>query len=969
MVFLTVALYFLNLTMFIAQSYSVTHFDESVGFNASTVYNIVQDKLGFIWIGTNAGLIRYDGIYFESFDVQDGLIDLDVFKVQIDSSNHIFLHNFSGKPNFYYNGEFYNTYNDSTLSTFRMENDIITSIDKNDNAFILSAMKENYFYYFMFDQGKIVSNKRIYLAEGEEVVGIVSMDSFYYVFYVLENSDRIFYKIYRDTTLFGQGELGNLVNCLNVVVLGSELGFLDAQNKKRIIFYSVLPTGVLKKGREQTIDFSVKNLFSFNNDLWITLNEGGILKLKSSGAKEYFLQDKTVNNLLVDDNSNLWIGTQGDGMYYIQNHGVTNIGIDKLEISNRVISLCASNDNIIYAGFDKFSIAKIRGKEVLERYNLLNQLNLDSRRVVKIKAIEEDVIICGTDNGLINVSFKTSNKLEYTLYDRLLEGVVKDFETIDSNNLYIGRPNGLERFSYDKLPVREFDKRVISVAYDKDSTVWIGTLDGLFYKEPDFVEAIQFPIGILDEKKINDILVTQNMIYLATDSGVCFIDRNDHSRNYFILKSNGLSSNQCLRIKSYEGFLWVATSSGITKIKLDQNGNFSQVERIFNRDSGLWSNYINDLLVVRDTVWSATNKGISIFPTSYSQNVIDSKINIIEAKTSLGKLNIYDKILLKPNQNNISITFSNLNFRYDNLDQYEYRLLPNIDNWSKSTSNTVVFSELNPGSYMFEVRVMDQGFNSEQLFFEVEPSLHQTWYFKFIIVLAGLLLTMLVIRRRGESIKKRANFEKTVTQLELEAIKAQINPHFIYNCLTSIKTTIIKNENIKAEKQLSIFTKLIRQTLSHSQFNYISIEDEIEYLTNYLEMEKVRFKKKLNYTITMSKKNNDDDIHIPSMLVQPYVENAIKHGMPENPNISSDISIKFICAKKTINCIIEDNGPGILKTLASKNQKHKSYGMKLTSGRAEKYNRLFNANIQILVKEIETGGTRVIIQMPKNKEI
>ena len=471
----------------------------------------------------------------------------------------------------------------------------------------------------------------------------------------------------------------------------------------------------------------------------------------------------------------------------------------------------------------------------------------------------------------------------------------------------------------------------------------------------------------LVNRKINDIVFCKNILFLATDSGVISIDYETSNLLSFISEKDGLISNQCKKIVLNSNYLWVATNSGLSKIELDSDSLKLKSILNYTRSDGLISNFINDILIKKDTAWIATNEGISAFPKNMRKQVFSPILNIIEAKTNFFNLDIYRPIELSPNKNNISITYSNMMFPNNKDSYYEYRLLPYNSLWTTTDKNSITFSDLAPNSYTFEVRSVGAFkygvHNSTQLEFKVLPSFTQTLLFKLLLLIISLTLLALFINWRMRLTNKKAQVEKMITQLELEAIKAQINPHFIYNCLNSIKNTIIKQDNLNAEEQLSVFAKLVRQTLNISKKNFITLEKEIDYLNNYLEMEKIRFKEKLNFSIDLTNITNSALIQLPSMLIQPFVENAIKHGSPIDENTPSIININFSLKGYISHSKIMDNGPGIKST----NQKkpYKSQGNEISLKRASTYNKLYDTNVFIITEYKINKGTLITISIPQ----
>jgi len=235
-----------------------------------------------------------------------------------------------------------------------------------------------------------------------------------------------------------------------------------------------------------------------------------------------------------------------------------------------------------------------------------------------------------------------------------------------------------------------------------------------------------------------------------------------------------------------------------------------------------------------------------------------------------------------------------------------------------------------------------------------------------------------ILRKKQELEEQRQiqldiEYDKKLTEIELKAIRAQINPHFIFNCLNSIQLFVMQRDYEYAQKYLSDFSYLIRKTLDFSRRNFISLADEITYLNTYLGLEKMRFEHKMEYDIRVDPAIATAELEIPAMLLQPYVENAVKYGMT-NPNQPiGRLTIHFHqLAGDMLECIIEDNGIGInrSKELRTLPKHHQSSGMEISFNRAELLNKMYNSGIHIEVidkssRNFAESGTIVRILIPQ----
>lgn len=247
------------------------------------------------------------------------------------------------------------------------------------------------------------------------------------------------------------------------------------------------------------------------------------------------------------------------------------------------------------------------------------------------------------------------------------------------------------------------------------------------------------------------------------------------------------------------------------------------------------------------------------------------------------------------------------------------------------------------------------------------------WKTSWFIVLCTLLVAALVYtlyRRRVSQVKQKADLDKLLSQTEMKALHAQMNPHFIFNSLNSIREMILNEDNKEASRFLSKFAHLIRVTLDQSGQSFISLRNSIDYLERYIEMEKIR-NNNFECHITVDPDLEMDETIMPPMLIQPFIENAIWHGTVSR-NHTIDITIHFK-NKKELICTVEDNGIGIEKSLSNKSPSeklHHSVGISNIRSRIQLLNKKHNLHSSILVEDKATlkggheQGTRVTLRLP-----
>ncbi|NNE54549.1 MAG: histidine kinase, partial [Flavobacteriales bacterium] len=248
-----------------------------------------------------------------------------------------------------------------------------------------------------------------------------------------------------------------------------------------------------------------------------------------------------------------------------------------------------------------------------------------------------------------------------------------------------------------------------------------------------------------------------------------------------------------------------------------------------------------------------------------------------------------------------------------------------------------------------------------------KPFYSKWWFITLLAMLLGFL-AYLSYRFFINKSRKSAIMEAKVAQLEQSALRAQMNPHFIFNSLNSIQSYIANNENDRAVRFLAKFARLVRTMLSHSRSNKISLQEEIESLTLYMDLEKMRFKEKFDFEVTIDEDVDTHDIMLPPLLIQPYLENAIIHGLAQKRS-KGKINLYYIQQGKYLYATVTDNGIGIEQSKKQKkgNSLHKSVGMTITQKRLEMLD-AGNKDRKVNIEEIkdrqgEVLGTKVEVKI------
>ncbi len=447
-----------------------------------------------------------------------------------------------------------------------------------------------------------------------------------------------------------------------------------------------------------------------------------------------------------------------------------------------------------------------------------------------------------------------------------------------------------------------------------------------------------------------------------------------------ITKRQGLIGNVCHCIYSHHGILWVGTDKGLNKIRVDEPG---YPISFFNSNDGLASDNVNVLYAAGSRIYVGTTAGLTYFEESKAINGDECRL-VISSITNSGRNRIGDSaaIVLPSKQNNIRFEFVAISYRSVGKITYRYRLNGLDSEWRETGDNYLAYPSLPSGQYEFQVQALNRfGIKSEMrsIQFEVATPFWKGVWFQVVMLALFFSATWAFVTWRIKGVRKqqeqKARQSHRMAELEHIALQSQMNPHFIFNCLNSIQQFVFDKDMMATNEYLTGFARLIRATLNHSSRTFISVAEEVEYLTDYLSMEKMRFKDKMRYSIEVAKGLNGQTSLLPPMLLQPYVENSIRHGLRHKTGGAGFVQIRFWLEGERLLVTISDNGIGRKKAIAYKTGEHIEYqskGMSLTSARIDMIKVLYKSDIRVEVQDLtdrdgQAAGTRIEISFPAFK--
>ncbi len=597
----------------------------------------------------------------------------------------------------------------------------------------------------------------------------------------------------------------------------------------------------------------------------------------------------------------------------------------------------------------------------------------------------------------LQIYFRKQNKWEKISFPAPLNKGTLTCMTIDNKgNYWVGtRRNGILVYNPVNKAIWTPDKNLFephiinALQFDgKNNCVWVGThTAGLFNVD---INSKTFTRMRRDDSSpnsfhsslINDITQDKknNLWVTMLEGGIAkYLISEPPGKgvtNYEL--QNGLPDNNVYGVTAGEDDdIWFTTSKGIGLITAD-----GQLKSFFNKENGLpYSKFQQSIACLPGRKIASTVENslfcfdINMVTRPHQSTLI---INQVLLRDSVQIKNINHKFQF--NQNTIRLDFVMIDFVSPAAIEYFY-MLDGVDkDWvSNGKQRSVRYSGLHPGKYIFKVKARNaNGEFSNQMAewkFEIKPPFWKTWWFLLISTLLIGYLTFYFARDRINKIKQREKFkseyERKIAEMEMQALRAQMNPHFMFNSLNSINNFILKNDPDNASGYLTKFSRLMRLILDNSRNEWVLLENELKALELYVELEAVRFDNAFTYTIEVTQDISVETVMVPPLLIQPYAENAIWHGLLHRKEPGGKLDVRLWKNDGKLYIEIEDNGVGRdeAKRLKSKTAtKQKSHGMKITAERMDIVNKVYNVDAGVVVTDLEDdrgnqNGTMVLITL------
>ncbi len=948
------------------------HYTTIQGLPGSNVLAFYQDKKGYVWFATSSGLSRFDGHDFNNFTTNEGLLSNNLTGVDGNENDSLFISTYDKGIDVFYNG---------VISHYEILNSQIPLIHH-----LISTGNQLFIYSDYLYQ---VFNNRIkdMMPENSGSRKTTTLD------FQITNAT----KTSNGTLLFAssQGIIGitktnkysrNLITPNNIITSVCE------GNKKTLWFggYGKIwlkENGVYKQAfKDISIPskYPIQNLaVDANNNLWFSQANGNIYIIKENkliNIGAYLeLQGTQVNFIKKDNDGNIWVGTYGKGIYCFFNLSVTNYST-KDKLSNAfVISLNEdSNGRLLVGTFNGLNVFGNRKfVEIPIGYKG------DYHYIRSIQKVNNNLIYVA---GSYDLKYNRQNKkvASYNFkntYFRFINCAA--LFALSNNSIVVGGWDNKILFNrvtndgiFIKREIKIFNNstqniRVNSIKVDSRGNYWIGSTKGLCKirnKKQSY-----FPDNPILSNNINDIEIDKTgTVWLAGDKGISKYSEGEwanypKSGNFDLSSSNSITFDR-------DGNTWIGNSKGLFKIRNDSISYYTDL-------LGLKSYEINTVFYdsLKNNLWVGTVDGLSKINLKIFNKIktIVPYVYIEQVETSDSTYSISPGINLPDfDQRKITVRFSAINFRNPENLVFEYTNGNNNSDWEVTDQTEIQFASLYPGNNTIYIRARNlNGVWSKPALVTLyikTPFLKSYWFYALVMIallIPALFITRKIIEKRQVKVLEKRDIEKRIIELKQQAMSAMMNPHFIFNSLNSIQNFINNHGKKEANLYLTSFSRLIRLNLDLAQNSYVNLQDELERLTLYLKLEKIRFGEGFTYSITIDESVNASEILIPNMVIQPFVENGIWHGiLPNNKSGQLSVSIRFNPEKDLI-IEITDDGIGYFVSIKNKKSEHVPRGISIIKERLNLLNITKNRSdlVQIessIDQNSNPNGTRVKITLP-----
>ena len=879
-----------------AQSSLFRNYTTKDGLPSLEVYHVMQDSKGYMWFSTDKGVSRFDGYEFRTFTTSEGLADNMVFECREDYKGRIWFRS-TNKLSYYYHDSIFQLPINDTLSRV-LRNSFITSlfVDSSDNIIIgahgspgILTIKLKPICAISIPYLEWGKNFVCCTGTAQALAGLTGMTDASHPFAEHDSLEHInVYTLYHDTIqlikkyswprvelAIGSSIHSQALKMHDGKILTSLFSNLILLNKNNIELLHTFNTSILNLSPDKL------------GNVWITLAEGPPVLFSDGKFIEFkslsFLKDKHITSVFDDTENGLWFTSRDNGVYYLNSLNIQKLtketGLPWNKINNLVP---APNGDLWITSPTSSILAKLHDDSI----NYCSIPNSNSElSITGILFHQDKTIWIGTTLGLF--VFHTSD-LSKGVHLKT-SGIRSELETGTGNVLINLRSSILLcKVEKDSLIVDNtiaMKVPVSAIAVDNEQRTWIGTFSGLWEFNNSAISYYGDKFPILKNRIVDIEKSSYGNLWMATPSNGVILKNKDNFQN--ITTQNGLLSNFCIHISiDYKGNVWVATAKGLSHIIIHTNSaGICHIDTIKNISSPDFSE-INTIACVNNIIYVGTSTGLVYFDMDkLGSNQVPPPVYVTSIKIN-SKPTPVSKVPfnLHYDENYIAISYVGLTYHEAGNTQYRYKMEGIDTGWIYTRYTSVQYPKMPPGKYTFTVSAMNNDGlwnpSPASISFIINPPFWATWWARIIAIsiIIGFIYWRIRIIERREKLKTDVN--RQITNMELRVLRAQMDPHFLFNSLNTL-TDLVEDNSNHAPKFVNELSKFYRYSFQHGSTQFVPLETEIKQVERYIFMLKIRFAD--NLKVTWKVDNRYMNYLLPIHSMQLLIENITKHNI-----ISSD---------------------------------------------------------------------------------
>lgn len=909
--------------------------------NETDIYSILESSSGDIYIAGSDGIHRYSSGQIFHYPSCKGQKGNALFFLVEDKYGNIYCNNLKGQI-FKIGSEDLEIYHEIPQQNINELPYILT--DKTGNLFIVSKNIE------VHKNGKKVDQINQFKKASKNWDGgiSISQDNKYYIYpdstkwftFDINNSNKYFHKDLVSHLKLGRGNQEFNVQSFENDIFALNM-FITFPIEKEIIWSKTKSNGIqVNNVYNKNINYE-KKIFDEIFVSCITKGESGLIYLGTfkQGIRiipnynileePNVFQNRSIIDFDIKNDKEFYFYVRGQGLVHFNKQSQISYTVDKNYGNQYVFTLPGK----------KINTSNEHNEVFVQNMNYLNKLG----GVKNIIAKDSIDLLVASSLGLylINYSGKKLAK----------EWIQPDKSTKVYRNSKI-------------------NERCLDIAYNKQTT-YVASHSKLWR-----ITNKQYDEITYNNQSIlaNSIMTDGNKLYIGSSSHGVLV-YNDNETNLLLNKDLGLADNNIEKIVKKGKYLFVLNKNFLQCINLTNNTMIP-----LNKSEGIIG-YINNFHILDDNIYILTdNTRIIKYPIkNIPDQVAEIDFVIDSILVNNKKQDLSQDLSLAYNENNIVCHYHLVNDALREQSHIKHQLEGFDKNYTLSpgTSNEIKYNNLSPGIYSLNIQAQYGNTNSTVYNYPIRICypFWQRWWFILSFAILSLFLIFKYFRVRLAKQKREAQkallqkqTETDLIQAKLTALRSQMNPHFIFNALNSIQNLILQADTTRSYDYIVLFSKLVRSTLNYSETEYISIDDEVEFLDIYLQLEKLRFSDDFQYSI---KNLCDELIYAPPLIIQPFVENALLHGLLSKKGIKK-LDIVFEINNEQLICTIQDNGIGRAKSKEiqqRQGKKRKSFALNAIQKRLDilQKQHIYKVGYDFIDLYDDQGistGTKVVIHLP-----